>query len=108
MKRNGCLGVGELALEGNREETADDTMLVATLVATESALLGVLPAVLRCFAIVANSRQRNVIRDVWYGVSIKSWSKEVPDYNSPSCSRDPHGAYADIVWTMAATTVREL
>lgn len=49
MKRNGCLGVGELALEGNREETADET----TLVAVDSALLAVLPTARRCFAMAA-------------------------------------------------------
>lgn len=57
MKRNGCLGVGELALDGNREDTTDET----TLVAVDSALLVVLPACLRCFAITTYA----VGRDLW-------------------------------------------
>lgn len=54
MKRKGCLGVGELALDGKRDDTVDDT----TLVAVDSALLAVLPAGLRCFAIAAYASRR--------------------------------------------------
>lgn len=57
MKRNGCLGVGELALDGKREDTADE----ATLVAVDSALFVALLAVLRCFAILSRAARSSAI-----------------------------------------------